>query len=149
LPGALSGERHTAKYTPDGRLVVCFRDYSLLNPANPSHGDWVAWIGTWEDLVQGREGQCRLRLHRNYGNSTNNNIGDCGYSGLELLPDGRILAVSYGHWEVQPGSKHPNHPGGRGKSPYIIQVSFLISDVDKWLKDEKNLIQSRPQNPSK
>lgn len=140
LPGALSGERHTAKYAPDGRLVVCFRDYSPLNPNNPSHGDWVAWIGTWDDLVQGREGELRIRLHRNFGNSTNTNIGDCGYTGLEVLPDGRLLAISYGHWELQPGSKHPNHPEGRGKSPSLLQARFPLKDTAGWLKDEKNLL---------
>lgn len=137
LPGSLTGERHTAKYAADGRIVACFRDFSPLNPRNPSHGDWVAWIGTWDDLVNGNEGQCRIRLRRNYGNSTNNNIGDCGYTGVEVLPDGRILAITYGHWDLVPGSNHPNHPQGRGQAPYILQVRFRMEDVDRWLKDPK------------
>jgi hypothetical protein len=135
LSGSLSGERHTAKYAPDGRLVVCYRDFSPLNKLNPSHGDWVAWVGTWDDLVEGGEGQCRIRLRRNYGNSTNTNIGDCGYTGVELLPDGRIFAITYGHWDLEPGSTHPNHPEGRGEAPYILQVRFRLDDVDRWLKD--------------
>ncbi|MBB6050770.1 sialidase family protein [Armatimonas rosea] len=140
LPGSLTGERHTARYAPDGRLVICFRDYSPLNPTNPSHGDWVAWVGTWDDLVQSREGYCRIRLHRNFGNSTNANIGDCGYTGLEVLPNGCIVAISYGHWEVQPGSKHPNHPGGRGKPPYLLQARFTLTEIDQWLQVDKNLL---------
>ena len=145
LPGALSGERHTAHYTPDGRLVVCFRDYSPLNRQNPSHGDWVAWVGTWEDLLEGREGQCRIRLRRNYGNSTNANIGDCGYTGLEVLPDGRVLAVSYGHWDLAPGSTHPNHPEGRGRAPYLLQVRFTMADLDRWREDPARLVTMPPQ----
>lgn len=136
MAGSLTGERHTAKYTPDGRLVVFFRDYSPLNKANPSHGDWVAWVGTWDDLLHTREGQCRLWLKRNYGNSTSDRIGDCGYTGVEVLPDGRVLGISYGHWDVVPGSTHPNHPGGRGQAPYILQVRFHLDDVDRWLKDK-------------
>ncbi|MEN9362344.1 MAG: hypothetical protein RL095_3879 [Verrucomicrobiota bacterium] len=144
LPGALSGERHTAKYTPDGRLVVFFRDFSLLNPANPSHGDWVAWVGRWEDLVKGGEGQYRIRLHRNYGNSTNGSIGDCGYSGVEVLPDGEVLAISYGHWDLVPGSKHPKHPDGRGAAPYILQARFKLSDTDRWVRDPQQLLAPLP-----
>lgn len=145
LPGALSGERHTARTTPDGRLVVCFRDYSPLNWRNPSHGDWVAWVGTWDDLVEGREGQCRVRLRRNYGNSTNANIGDCGYTGLEILPDGRVLAVSYGHWDLALGSTHPNHPEGRGLAPYILQARFSMADLDRWRKDPAMLVEMPPR----
>lgn len=66
-----------------------------------------------------------------------------------MLSDGRILAVSYGHWEVQPGSKHPNHPGGRGKSPYLLQARFPIGDMDQWLKDEKDLLKPLPGNRTK
>lgn len=144
LPGSLTGERHTAKYTPEGRLVVLFRDYSPLNPANPSHGDWVAWVGRWDDLIKGGEGQYRIRLHRNYGNSTNANIGDCGYSGVEVLPDGEVLAISYGHWDLVPGSKHPNHPEGRGASPYILQARFKLADCDRWVKDPSQLLAPLP-----
>ena len=134
LPGSLTGERHVARYTPEGRLIVCFRDFSPLNPKNSSHGDWVAWVGTWDDLVRQHEGQYRIRLRRNYGNSTNDNIGDCGYTGLEILPDGRILALTYGHWDLAPGSRHPKHPDGRGLAPYLLQVRFRLSDTDRLLQ---------------
>jgi len=32
LPGALTGERHTARYVPDGRLIVAFRDMAISVP---------------------------------------------------------------------------------------------------------------------
>lgn len=135
VPGDLTGHRHEAVNLPDGRTMVFMRDYSPLNPGNPSHGDWVAWVGTFDDLEKGKEGEYRIHLRRNYGNSTNNNIGDCGYTGVELLPDGKVLAITYGHWDLAPGSKHPNHPDGRGKPPYILQVKIDPKETDRWVKE--------------
>ena len=139
LPGALTGHRHEAVNLPDGRTMVFMRDYSPLNPGNPSHGDWVAWVGTFQDLEAGREGQYRVHLRRNYGNSTNNNIGDCGYTGVELLPNGQVLALTYGHWELSPGSKHPNHPEGRGLPPYILAAKLDVAQLDAWSRDPAHL----------
>lgn len=147
LPGALTGHRHESVNLPDGRTIVFLRDYSPLNPGNPSHGDWVAWVGTFDDLEKGREGQYRIRLRRNYGNSTNNNIGDCGYTGVDILPDGAVLAISYGHWEVVPGSTHPQHPGGRGRPPYILQVKLDPRQTDAWVQDPARRIQHRSNQP--
>ena len=100
LPGALTGDRHQVLRLPDGRLFISFRDMGL---ASPRWGDWVAWVGTFEDLVEGRQGEKRLRLMDNLKGS------DCAYPALELLPgdpgasDPRdrvptILATTYGHW---------------------------------------------------
>ena len=140
LPGSLTGHRHESANLADGRVIVFMRDYSPLNSGNPSHGDWVAWVGDFGDLEHGREGQYRIHLRRNYGNSTNNNIGDCGYSGVELLPDGTVLAITYGHWELAPGAKHPNHPDGRGKPPFILQVKLDPAQTDRWVKDPARLV---------
>lgn len=105
LPYALSGDRHQALYTADGRLLISFRDsspgyyrynhlkkvckdcdeamlYEQAGPISPTFGDWVAWIGTYEDLVKGKEGKYRIRLKDNTKGS------DCAYPALELLPDG-------------------------------------------------------------
>ncbi|MCA9217914.1 MAG: exo-alpha-sialidase, partial [Planctomycetales bacterium] len=57
LPGALTGDRHTGKYGPDGRLFISFRD---TTHESPTKGDWVAWVGKYEDTVAGREGQYRV-----------------------------------------------------------------------------------------
>ncbi|MBP7275689.1 MAG: exo-alpha-sialidase [Kiritimatiellae bacterium] len=147
MPGALTGHRHESVNLADGRMMVFMRDYSPLNPGNPSHGDWVAWVGTFEDIERGREGQYRIRLRRNYGNSTNNSIGDCGYSGVEMLPDGTVLAITYGHWEVVPGSTHPNHPDGRGKPSYILQIKIDPRKADAWVKDPARLIPTKSSTP--
>ena len=141
MPGSLTGERHVGKYAPDGRLLICFRDYSPHNPGNPSHGDWVGWVGTWQDLVDGKQGQYRVRLKNNFGNSTNNGIGDCGYTGIEVLSDGTFMCMTYGHWERNENKPaHPNAKEGRGRAPYILATRFQLGQLDKLLKEEPGLI---------
>ena len=108
LPGALTGDRHTARYAHDCRLVITFRD---MAHDTPTYGDWVAWVGTYEDIVEGREGQYRVRLMDNLKGC------DCAYPGLELLPDGTFVATTYGHWT-------------EGEEPYIVSVRFKLGEVD-------------------
>lgn len=36
-----------------------------MAPGSPTRGDWVGWVGTYDDLVAGREGQYRVRLMDN------------------------------------------------------------------------------------
>ncbi|MHB8899572.1 MAG: sialidase family protein [Thermoguttaceae bacterium] len=86
VQGALSGDRHQARYAPDGRLVIVFRD---MAPESPTRGHFVGWVGTYDDIVGRREGQYRLKLLHNYAGT------DCGYPGLELLPDGTFVATTY------------------------------------------------------
>jgi hypothetical protein len=111
MPPALTGDRHTARYDQDGHLVICFRDTTRQSV---TQGDWVAWIGAWRDIVQGTEGRCRVRLMDNH------HRWDCAYPGVELLPDGRILSVTYGHWT-------------QGESPWIAAVHFRASEMLKRL----------------
>ncbi len=108
LPGALTGDRHTGKYAPDGRLFITFRD---LTHISPTKGDWVGWVGTYNDIVQGREGQYRVRL------MDNKKGADCAYPGLELLPDGTFVTTTYGHWT-------------EGEAPYIVSVRFKLEEID-------------------
>lgn len=108
LPGALTGDRHVARYAPDGRLVITFRD---TTHESPTKGDWVAWIGTYADLAEGREGAYRVRLMDNHQDA------DCAYPGLELLPDGTFVATTYGHWTP-------------GEPPYIVSVRFTLKELD-------------------
>jgi len=118
LPDSLNGDRHTAKYTPDGRLFVTFRDRSPKGKRSPSEGDWVGWVGTYNDILAGREGQYRVRLKDNLHG------WDCGYPGLELLPDGTFVVTSYGHWT-------------RGEKPYIISVRFKIDELDEMVDETR------------
>ena len=72
-------------------------------------GDWVAWVGTYDDIVNGREGQYRVRLMDNH------NPWDCAYPGLELLPDGTFVTTTYGYWEAGAAAVHrerARHDGG-------------------------------------
>lgn len=108
LPGALTGDRHVARYAPDGRLFISFRDTTL---ESSTHGDWVGWVGTWDDLAAGREGQYRVRL------MDNRKDADCAYPGVEVLPDGTFVVTTYGHWT-------------QGEPPYIVSVRFTLPDID-------------------
>ncbi|QDU64532.1 hypothetical protein Pan216_54220 [Planctomycetes bacterium Pan216] len=96
LPAALTGDRHVAKQTPDGRLVVAFRDMAMTSP---TYGHYVAWVGRVEDILDGTPGDYRVKLFHNAlrDDSTKPGEGnfDCGYSDLELLPNGTIVATTY------------------------------------------------------
>ncbi len=111
LPGALTGDRHCGRYAPDGRLFISFRD---MAPGSPTRGDWVAWVGTYDDIRLGREGQYRVRLMQNHQDA------DCGYPGVEVLPDGTIVATTYGHWRA-------------GEAPYIVSVRLTLAELDARL----------------
>jgi hypothetical protein len=85
-PWGLTGDRHWGVYTADGRLVIVFRDQSI---GSSTRGHFVAWVGTYEDIKQNKSGQFRIKLlHSNAG-------GDCGYPGIQMLPDGTIFALTY------------------------------------------------------
>ena len=108
LPAALTGDRHVAKYTSDGRLFISFRDTTHVSPTK---GDWVGWVGKYEDIVNGSEGQYRVRI------MDNTKGADCTYPGIEVLPDGTIVTTTYGHWT-------------EGEAPYIVSVRFKLSELD-------------------
>lgn len=108
VPGALTGDRHTGKYAPDGRLFISFRDTTL---ESPTKGDWVGWVGTYDDIIAGREGQYRVRLMDNHKGA------DCAYPGVEVLPDGTFVTTTYGHWTPD-------------EAPYIMSVRFTLPELD-------------------
>lgn len=85
-PWGLSGDRHMGVYAKDGRLVVAFRDQA---PQSPTRGHFVAWVGRYDDIRQGKPGQYRIKLLHSYAG------GDCGYPGMERLPDDTIVATTY------------------------------------------------------
>ncbi|MFP4057932.1 MAG: sialidase family protein [Candidatus Brocadiia bacterium] len=108
LPAALTGDRHQGAYAPDGRLVLSFRDTTRKSPTK---GDWAAWVGTYDDIVAGREGQYRVRLMDNHRGA------DCAYPAVERLPDGTFVLTTYGHWTP-------------GEAPYIVSVRFTVEELD-------------------
>jgi hypothetical protein len=108
LPASLTGDRHMGRYAADGRLVLCFRDTTY---ESPTKGDFVAWVGTYDDIVNLREGQYRVRL-------INSPVkGDLGYPGVERLPDGTFVATTYA--VLAPGEKHS-----------VVSVRFKLSELD-------------------
>ncbi len=112
LPGALTGDRHVGKYASDGRLFITFRDTTR---ESPTKGDWVGWVGRYEDIAAGHEGQYRVRVMHN------TKAADCAYPGVELVPDGTIVTTTYGHWT-------------KDEPPYIVSVRFTLSELDAKLK---------------
>ncbi len=120
LPLALTGDRHTGKYGPDGRLLISFRCIapSPKREGRPFEGDWVAWIGTWKDIVNGRNGQYSVRL------KDNTKGYDTSYPGVEVLSDGTFVTTTYGHWT-------------QGQSPYIMSVRFKLDELDAIAKRQK------------
>lgn len=109
LDAGLTGDRHTAKYTRDGRLFITFRD---MGPQSPTKGDWVAWVGAYDDVMNGRPGQYRLRL------MDNTDAWDSTYPGLEVLPDDTIVTTTYGHWTM-------------GEEPYVVSVRLTLAELDR------------------
>ncbi len=122
LPITLTGDRHTGKYGPDGRLFISFRgvtptvEFKFQDSQKdvgkmPTNGDWAGWVGTWEDLVDGTPGEYVVRL------MDNKKGYDTTYPGVEVLPDGTFVLVTYGHW-----TEH--------EEPYIMSVRFTLSELD-------------------
>ncbi|MDA7905409.1 glycoside hydrolase [Mariniblastus sp.] len=117
LPLALTGDRHTGKYGADGRLFISFRCNSPTDKRKnrPFEGDWVGWVGTWEDLENGSDGQYSVRL------KDNKKGYDTTYPGVEVLPDDTFVVTTYGHWS-------------QGEQPYILSVRFKLSELDTMAK---------------
>jgi hypothetical protein len=113
VPLDLTGDRHTGKYAPDGRLFISFRCRSPQSAAStrPFEGDWCGWVGTWEHLVSGQNGQYAVRL------KDNTKSYDTAYPGVEILPDGTFVTTTYGHWTA-------------GEAPYILSVRFTLQELD-------------------
>lgn len=116
LPMILTGDRHTGRVLPDGRVFISFRD---MPKEGEWKGDWVAWVGTWEDLVLGREGQYKIRL------KDNKDSWDSSYPGVELLADDTILTTTYGHWEKE-------------EEPYILSIRLKVSELDEMARTRRS-----------
>jgi len=124
LSAALTGDRHTGGYAPDGRLFLSFRDTTRRSP---TQGDWVGWVGTYEDILAGRQGQYRVRL------KDNKHAWDCAYPGVNMLPDGSFVCTTYGHWT-------------EGEQPYILSTRLTLPELDRLAAEGKVL--PNPPNPA-
>lgn len=126
-PWGLSGDRHMGLYTKDGRLVIAFRD---MAPSSPTRGHFVAWVGTYEDIENNKPGEYRVKLLHSYAGR------DCGYPGMELLPDGTILATTY----IKYRDDSCQHS--------VVTTRFNIRETDamnaRYLLDHSQLGEERP-----
>ncbi|MBL0171249.1 MAG: exo-alpha-sialidase [Gemmatimonadaceae bacterium] len=112
LSPALTGDRHVATYLPDGRLFVTFRD---MAPESPTKGDWVAWVGTYDELLRSSSAGFRVRL------MDNTDQWDAAYPGLVRLPDGSVVTTTYGHWTA-------------GQPPWIASIRLQPAVLDRTLR---------------
>ena len=119
----LTGDRHEGVRLPDGRWVIAFRDRALKSS---THGQYVAWVGTYDDIRSGRPGQYRIHLLKHYPSKEYGwSKFDTGYSGVELLPDGTIVCTTYSkHW-----------PDARKSS--VVSTRFKIAEIDARLPAAK------------
>lgn len=109
---ALTGDRHAGVQTKDGRLVIAFRDQA---PESPTKGHFVAWVGTYDDIKLGRPGQYRVKLLHGH------KLFDLGYPGMELLPDGTIVATTYlKYW-------------GDDRKHSVVSARFTLAETDAKL----------------
>jgi hypothetical protein len=108
-PWGLTGDRHIGVQTADGRLVVAFRDQAVNSP---TRGHFVAWVGAYEDIRRGRPGQYRVKLLHSYAG------GDCGYPGLERLPDDTLVATTY--IKYRPGAEKHS----------VVSTRFSLRETD-------------------
>lgn len=108
LPQTLVGDRHKARYVADGRLVICFRDKSR-DFGTMNH--FVCWIGRYDEIPLKGGGKRVKLLHSHAG-------ADCGYPGVELLPDDTVVATTY--IKLEPGKKKHS----------VVSVRFNVNEFD-------------------
>ena len=106
--GGLTGDRHHGLRLPDGRLVIVFRNAS---PNSKDKGGFIAWVGTYDDIKQGRPGQYRISLLKTFK--------DGFYPGLHLLPDSTIVATTYANYRKE----------DTGCS--IVSIRFKMEEIDR------------------
>ncbi|MEG2413367.1 MAG: sialidase family protein [Clostridia bacterium] len=113
-PSAYSGERHKAEWLPDGRLFITFRSierdqkklelYHEKDSTKVWYSEgWIGWVGSYDDLVGGKEGQYRVKLAHTYlpwqDKAEVTASADTGYCGNAVLPDGIVFTSTYGTFD--------------------------------------------------
>lgn len=144
-PAALNGERHKAEYTADGRLYITFRSIERGQKAseNTPKGykrNWIsegliAWVGTYEDLKNGNEGQYRIKLAHIYeGEQTAPEYyagSDTGYCGNVVTEDGTIVTCGYGKFRTEDKTED-----GKDYRTSICSKRVKLSDIDRIVEME-------------
>ncbi len=150
-PVTLNGERHKAEYTQDGRLFITFRSIErnnkMVRKMRKDGGmktwyseGWVAWVGTYDDLKKGTEGQYRIKIAHTYldhqSEPSLSANADTGYCGNVVLNDGTIVTSSYGIFspEEKEKGKYNTDKGKQKRKTFIVSKRIRLSDVDKLIK---------------
>ena len=110
----LTGDRHYGVQAEDGRWVIAFRDKAKNSP---TENHFVAWVGTYDDIKNSKPGQCRIKLLHSHAG------WDCGYPGMELLPDDTIVATTYIRYK--PGEEHS-----------VVSTRFRLKEIDEKLSSK-------------
>lgn len=150
-PVTLNGERHKAEWLPDGRLFITFRSIErnsqMVEKMRKDGGmltwyseGWIAWVGTYDDLKKGTEGQYRIKIAHTYLDhqkepSLSANA-DTGYCGNVVLSDGTIVTSSYGIFspEEKAEGKYDTDKGNLKRKTFIVSKRIKLSDVEKLIK---------------
>lgn len=148
-PAALNGERHKADWTGDGRLFITFRSIERgKNALYKTYGDspfnrntwmsegWIAWVGTYDDLKNGNEGQYRIKIAHTYLPGQTEPVfsanGDTGYCGNVVLDNGTIVTASYGNFSV-----NEKREDGEFRT-FICSKRIKLADTDKLVSELKS-----------
>lgn len=107
---SVSMDRHQAEYAPDGRLLIVGRDTA---EESPTKRHFVGWVGRYEDLLEGSEGLCRVKLLHTYKTTE--------YPGLEILPDETFVATNSVAYR-------------EGENYSVVCTRFRLEEVDRLLK---------------
>lgn len=150
VPDALNGERHKAEYAPDGRLVIAFRSISRdrvrakLYSGTTGVGHFysngpVVWVGTYEDLKNGADGQYRVKLAHTYFDNQkkpqDNANADTGYCGNTVLEDGTFVISTYG--KFSPDETYTDADGKVQLKTYIVSKRINLADLDRLAELQK------------
>lgn len=136
LPGNLAGERHKVVYDPiSDRLVITYRDIVYDKDGNGIHdnsndwvaGEWVMWVGSYEDLMTQGDGDYMVTIAYDY--APNEKSGDTGYAGLLVLDDGTLMMDSYGHFDEEYSKNHGSNV--RTDRCYIKFAKFKLGDIEE------------------
>jgi hypothetical protein len=86
-PWGFTRDRHHGISLPEGRLVIVFCNAS---PRSQDKGGFIVWVGTYDDIKQGRPGQYRVSLRKTFK--------DGCYSHIHLFPDDTNRATNYANY---------------------------------------------------
>lgn len=136
LPASLAGERHKIIYdNTTEKLYITFREIILdedkdgfFSDDDWKAGDWLLWVGSYDDLISGKEGDFRIRLAEDFTPSEKS--GDTGYAGFVLLPNRQFVLASYGVFFKEDAERVPENMNNHIKwTTSIVGVKIGLEEV--------------------